>query len=217
MEKLTAEQFSGPYWESEEAQLYREMLEHPEDGRVAFEKIYNGQRKRAYQIAYGILRNRQDAQEVTQDIMRGIWRSAHEESGRFRGNSEFSTWFYRIASNLARNKYYWNKSRGSQRDVSLDELLSQKDEEGRNFTLGVIDDKSLSPAEEAELDELGKQALKELEKLPGHYRQALILEHVNKKSHKEISELLRIPIGTVKSRIARARAKLRKVANCKVF
>ena len=66
---------------------------------------------RAYQIAYGVLGNREDAQEVAQDVFVRIYKALP----RFRGDARFSTWMYRIAMNLARNKYRWNKTRGSQK------------------------------------------------------------------------------------------------------
>jgi len=212
MTQLTEEQFLGPHWESPDAKDYREILEHPEDGGVAFERIYTRQRNRFYQIAYGILGNRLDAEEVTQDVMDRIWRSAHtkKQNGKFRGDSEFSTWCYRIVKNLAKNRYHWNKSRGSQVTDSLDTTLSQQDEGGRHSTLGIIDEGELSPAEKVELGELKNQALAELDKLSALYRQAIDLRNIDELSYEEIADKLGCKLGTVKSRLARAREEMRK-------
>lgn len=171
---------------------------------TAFDMLVDKYSGRAYQIAYGILGSRQDAEEVAQDVFIRIFRALP----KFRGDSEFTTWMYRIAMNLARNKYRWNKSRGSQRSVSIDAPLDGSDEsDGRK--LDVVEGR-LSPDEKASLDELEVQALRELGNLPELYRQALALRNVDELSYEDIADLLGCKLGTIKSRIARARDELRK-------
>jgi len=171
---------------------------------TAFDMLVDKSSGRAYQIAYGILGSRQDAEEVAQDVFIRIFRALP----KFRGDSEFTTWMYRIAMNLARNKYRWNKSRGSQRSVSIDAPLDGSDEsDGRK--LDVVEGR-LSPDEKASLDELEVQALRELGNLPELYRQALALRNVDELSYEDIADLLGCKLGTIKSRIARARDELRK-------
>jgi RNA polymerase sigma-70 factor (ECF subfamily) len=115
---------------------------------------------------------------------------------------------YRIAMNLARNKYRWNKSRGSQRNLSIDAPLDGTDDPDAK-RLDVIEGR-LSPDEKVSLDELERRALEELDKLPELYRQALMLRNVDELSYEQISDLLGCKLGTIKSRIARARDELRK-------
>jgi len=170
----------------------------------AFDKLVDKYSGRAYQIAYGILGNRQDAEEVAQDVFVRI----HRALPRFRGDSEFTTWMYRIAMNLARNKYRWNKSRGSQRNVSIDAPLDGTDDPDAK-RLDVVEAR-LAPDEKASLDELEQRALAELDNLPELYRQALMLRNVDELSYEDIADLLGCKLGTIKSRIARAREELRK-------
>ena len=73
----------------------------------AFDALVDRHSARAYQIAYGVLGNREDAEEVAQDAFIRM----HKALPSFRGESEFTTWMYRIVTNLARNKYRWNKTR----------------------------------------------------------------------------------------------------------
>ena len=95
----------------------RELVERFNSGeRAAFDELVDRYSSRAYQIAYGVLGNREDAEEVAQDVFVRVYRAL----GKFRGDSEFTTWMYRIAVNLAKNKYRWNKTRGGQRTISID-------------------------------------------------------------------------------------------------
>lgn len=183
----------------------RDLVERFKRGdQSAFNRLVEKHSTKAYQIAYGVVASREDAEEVTQDVFVRI----HRALAKFRGDAEFTTWMYRIAMNLARNKYRWNKSRGSQRNVSIDAPLPGSDEEdGRHIDLPETD---LSPDERSQVDEIEKQALEELYKLPELYREALVLRNVKELSYEEIASLLGCKLGTVKSRIARARDELRK-------
>ncbi len=183
----------------------RVLIERFKSGdETAFGKLVEKHAGRAYQIAYSILGSRQDAEEVAQDVFIRIYRALP----KFRGDSEFTTWMYRIAMNLARNKYRWNKSRGSQRNVSIDAPVEGA-EEGDGRRLDVVEGRP-PPDEEVSLDELETQALAELENLPELYRQALTLRNIDELSYEDIADLLGCKLGTIKSRIARAREELRK-------
>ncbi len=183
----------------------RQLIEKFKAGEhEAFDQLVEKYSGRAYQIAYGILGSRQDAEEVAQDVFVRI----HRALPRFRGDSEFTTWMYRIAMNLARNKYRWNKSRGSQRNVSIDAPLDGTDDPDAK-RLDVVEGR-LAPDEKASLDELEQRALAELDNLPELYRQALMLRNVDELSYEDIADLLGCKLGTIKSRIARAREELRK-------
>jgi RNA polymerase sigma-70 factor (ECF subfamily) len=183
----------------------RELIEKFKSGSEwAFDRLVSKYSGRAYQIAYGVLGNREDAEEVAQDVFVRI----HRALGKFRGDSEFTTWMYRIAMNLARNKYRWNKSRGSQRNLSIDAPLNGSDDSEAK-KIDVVED-GLSPDEQTSLDEFEQRAMEELENLPELYRQALMLRNVEELSYEEIADLLDCKLGTIKSRIARAREELRK-------
>jgi len=157
---------------------------------------------RAYQIAYGVLGNKEDAEEVAQDVFVRIYKALP----KFRGDAEFTTWMYRIAMNLARNKYRWNKSRGAKKNISI-EKTQESDESGPGIQVSASEP---SPDEQAVLSEFEKDVMQEIENLPPLYREALVLRNVEEMSYERIARVLGCKLGTIKSRIARAREELRK-------
>ena len=171
---------------------------------TAFAELVRKYSGRAYQIAYGVLGNRQDAEEIAEDTFIKIHRALPD----FRGDAAFTTWMYRIAMNLARNKYQWNKTRAAGRHVSIDAPLEGTEEDDdRRLDLP---DTALPPDEKAAYNELDKDLNAQLEQLPEVYREPLVMHNIQDMSYEEIAELLKCKLGTVKSRIARARDELRK-------
>lgn len=158
---------------------------------------------KAYQIAYGVLGNREDAEEVAEDTFIRI----HRALPNFRGDAEFTTWMYRIALNLARNKYRWNKSREVKAHVSIDAPLEGKDDDDCKIELP---DSRIAPDKSAAYNELDARLQSELSKLPEVYRQALVMKNMDDMSYEDIAAALNCKMGTVKSRIARARDELRR-------
>jgi len=168
----------------------------------AFDILVEKYSGRAYQIAYGVLANREDSEEVAQDAFIRM----HRALAKFRGECEFTTWMYRIVLNLARNKYRWNKSRGAKAHVSIDAPLEGEDNDDRKLDLP---DERLPPDKKNEYMELAENMDVELKKIPEVYRQALVMRNVDDMSYEEIAAALKCKLGTVKSRIARARDELR--------
>jgi len=173
-----------------------------DDDMEAWEELMRRHSDKAFQIAYGILGQRDDAEEVTQDAFVRIYRAL----ARFRGDSEFSTWMYRIVVNQARNKYRWNKRRGAHLNVSIDQELEADD--FSKLTRDVRDPRR-SPAKNVMLNEWMSEIASEMEKLPAVNREALMLRNDKNLSYEQIAELLGCKVGTIKSRIARAREELR--------
>ena len=173
-------------------------------GRMeAWDQLMLRHAAKAYQIAYGILGSREDAEEVAQDGFVRIYRALD----RFRGDSEFSTWMYRIIVNQARNRYRWNKRRGALRNVSI-EASQDPDNEG----IAPIDlaDPQKTPDQRIVYREWEGEITREMQHLPPVNREALFLRNVKNMSYEQIAEVLNCKVGTVKSRIARAREELRK-------
>ncbi len=190
---------------TETAKEDRELIARFKAGELeAFDRLVEKHSRRAYQIAYGVLSSKEDAEEVSQDVFIRIYRALP----KFRGESEFTTWMYRIAMNLARNKYRWNKSRGSQRNISIDAPLDGS-REGEGRTLDVVETR-LTPDAQVGVDEFEQRAMAELQQLPELYREALVLRNIKEMSYEDIAGLLGCKLGTIKSRIARAREELRK-------
>lgn len=174
----------------------------------AFDTLVERHSDKAFQIAYGVLGSREDAQEVSQDVFVRI----HRALPKFRGDSEFTTWMYRITLNLARNKYRWNKSRGSQKNISMDAPIEGAGDDGEGMAFTVPEPRP-TPDDQASLKELEKNISAELEHLPGLYREALVLRNLDDMNYEQIATLLGCKLGTIKSRIARAREELRRRLN----
>lgn len=182
-----------------------EIVERFKQGETEiFDLLVERYAGKAYQIAYGILGSKEDAEEVAQDGLVRIFKALH----KFRGDSEFSTWMYRIIVNLARNKYRWNKSRGAQKNISI-QATATGDDSSPSLEM-KLPDEDMQPDARAELDELEKTVYYEMEQLPDLYKEALILRNVEQLSYEEIARILDCKLGTIKSRIARAREELRK-------
>ena len=124
----------------------------------------------------------------------------------FRGDSGLKTWIYRIAINQAMNQQRWWRRRHRDETVSLE--LSRGDSDR---SVGeCISNTDETPEEMAIAREREGRLLSELSRMKAEYRVALVLREIEELSYEEIAETLSISIGTVKSRIARAREDLRR-------
>jgi RNA polymerase sigma-70 factor (ECF subfamily) len=170
--------------------------------QAAFDEMVSRYWDRIYSMVHQLLRNPQDAEEVTQDA----FIRAHRGLVNFRGDSAFSTWLYQIATNLARNRYWYWWRRKRDRSISFDAPVSADNE----TTLAeIIPAEVASPGEASVTQELLDNIAIGMEKLGAKHREILILRNVKNLSYEEIAAILGISVGTVKSRIARARESLR--------
>jgi RNA polymerase sigma-70 factor (ECF subfamily) len=157
---------------------------------------------RIYSMVHHLLRNQQDAEEVTQDA----FIRAHRGLVNFRGESAFSTWLYQIATNLARNRYWYWWRRKRDKTVSFDQPVSA---DNSTPLLEVFATEMETPEDATVTQEFVTRIAEGMEKLGPKHREVLILRNVKNLSYEEIAEILAISVGTVKSRIARARESLR--------
>ncbi len=187
-----------------EAGLDRELVRrfNAEGDETAFAEIMGRHRERMFSIAFSILKNYADAEEIAQDA----FVRAHRGLDRFRGDSSLATWLHRIALNLARNRYWHNHRRCRHLTRSLD--CSFSDENQATFSDLIATD-AAGPVRETLSDEFSKLVSVCMERLGAHAREILILRNSLNRSYVEIGRELGISVGTVKSRIARAREKLR--------
>ena len=168
----------------------------------AFEEMVSRYWDRIYAMVHQLLRNPQDAEEVTQDA----FIRAHRGLENFRGDSAFSTWLYQIATNLARNRYWYWWRRKRDKSISFDQPVG----EDSTTTFGEVFAADVETPEDAAVtQELIDRIARGMEKLSPKHREILILRNVKNLSYEEISGILQISVGTVKSRIARARESLR--------
>ena len=142
-------------------------------------------------------KNPADAEEAAQEAFLAAWQGL----AFFRGESSFSTWLYRLASNACVDLLRREGRHRSAAGPSLND---------KEAAIDVADD-APSPHALAERAELRQQIEEALSTLPEDYRQVLILREMHQQTYDEIAEILSLDLGTVKSRINRGRKRLRKI------
>jgi RNA polymerase sigma-70 factor (ECF subfamily) len=168
----------------------------------AFDEMVSRYWDRIYSMVNQLLRNSQDAEEVTQDA----FIRAHRGLANFRGDSAFSTWLYQIATNLARNRYWYWWRRKRDKSVSLDAPVSA---DNATTLAEIIPAEVATPDDITVTREFVTRIASGMERLGAKHREILILRNIKNQSYEEIAGILGISVGTVKSRIARARESLR--------
>jgi RNA polymerase sigma-70 factor (ECF subfamily) len=162
----------------------------------AFEKLVLEYEKNVYNIALRMTGNAEDASDMTQEAFIKAYNSLQS----FRGDSKFSVWIYRIATNVCLD---FLRSKSRRPTVSL----SVEDNDGEEVQLDVADE-SQSPELLLDRQMTRESVRRGLETLSPEYRQILLLREIQGLSYDEISQALGLEVGTVKSRIFRARKKL---------
>lgn len=166
---------------------------------VAFESLILSCKGKAYSIAYTYLKNEEDAMDALQDSFVKIYRNLE----KFKAQSKFETWVYRIVVNTCND--YLRK----QKNKPVYENLHKSDGEGE-YTIEIVDT-SPGPEDILQQNEEGKLILECLYKLDDTMREILILRDVKGFAYDEIVEILQISIGTVKSRIFKARNQFKEI------
>ena len=179
------------------------LIERVKKGDIA---AYNDIVARYYDRIFArvsqLLKNKQDAEEVTQDAFIRAQRGLDS----FRGDASFSTWLYQIATNLAHNRYWYWFRRKRDQSISLDQPLG---EDGDLTLENLMPSEGENPAEATVTQEFVDRVSECMHDLNEKHKEVLILRNVKNLSYDEIAEQLEISVGTVKSRIARARESLR--------
>jgi RNA polymerase sigma-70 factor (ECF subfamily) len=170
--------------------------------QAAFDEMVSRYWDRIYGMVNQLLRNSQDAEEVTQDA----FIRAHRGLANFRGDSAFSTWLYQIATNLARNRYWYWWRRKRDKSVSFDAPVSA---DNATTLADLIPAEMETPDDITVTQEFVARIAVSMEKLSAKHREILTLRNIKNLSYEEIADILSISVGTVKSRIARARESLR--------
>ncbi|TLS34922.1 RNA polymerase sigma factor SigW [Pseudalkalibacillus caeni] len=164
----------------------------------AFGEIVELYKDKVYHISYRMLGNKQEAEDVAQEA----FIRAFTNIDRFEINRKFSTWLYRIATNLAIDRL-----RKKRPDYYLDAEIAGT--EGLTMYSQLAANEEL-PDEKVVSIETQQGIQQEILNLPPKYRSAIILKYIQELSLKEISEILELPVATVKTRIHRGREALRK-------
>ncbi len=168
----------------------------------AFEMVVAKYRDRIFARVLQLLKNREDAEEVTQDA----FIRAHRGLDKFRGEASFSTWLYQIATNLAHNRYWYWFRRKRDASISIDQPLGA---DGDLTLEQILPSEGENPIDATLTHEFVDRVSTCMEDLNEKHREVLVLRNVKNYSYEEIADQLGISVGTVKSRIARARESLR--------
>lgn len=161
----------------------------------AFEKLVHRHERRVFSLVFRMLGSRAEAEEVAQEAFLALHRHGH----RFRGEARFSTFVYRVAANAALNR---RRTLGRRR--AREEALVRRQEAGDDLPMAPRD-----PEDAASGGEIQVRVQAALQELPPDLRMAIVLYDIEGQSYADIAHALRIPEGTVKSRIHRARTALR--------
>jgi len=161
----------------------------------AFRHLVERYQRRVYCLAYGIVRNRDDAWDLAQEAFVKAFRNLN----RFKGNSGFYTWLYRIAYNLCIDKM---RARSRRSFVEIDS--------NRMLQAAVAKEAPLDshPAVNMERQELAKVIENALNQLSEKHRAIIVLREIEGMSYEEMSEVLKVSKGTIMSRLFHARRKL---------
>ncbi len=177
-----------------EAALIERCATHDE---AACAELVAEHQRMVYSLAFHLLGDRDEALDLSQEVFLRVFRTI----SRFRGQSALRTWIYRIVINQARNRQRWWRRRYRASQVSLDEhvrLFGEMESQDE-----VLPDRALASKETA------AQIWRALERLPFDQRTALVLREIDGLRYEEIAFSLGVAVGTVKSRLTRARQALR--------
>lgn len=175
------------------------LVERAKKGdREAFDQLIRKHEKRAYQYAFRLTSNPEEAADIVSDAFIRVFTAVKN----FRGNSAFTTWLYRILTNCFLDM---KKREKNKQTTSLESAL-QTDE--GDFERQIEDD-GPSPQKELERRERERSVQDAVSRLPEYQQAMIVMYHGEMLSYEEIAEALDLPIGTVKSRLNRARLSLR--------
>jgi RNA polymerase sigma-70 factor (ECF subfamily) len=170
--------------------------------RSAYEELIATYQTVVYGLAYRLLGDAEEARDVSQET----FLKAYRHIGAFRGDCGLKTWLYRMTVNQASNQRRWWRRRHRRDTVSLDAPRGET-----AATLGEgLESGVRSPEQAALAAERQRLLLAALESLKHDYRAAVVLRDIEELSYEEIAEAVGVPVGTVKSRIARGREELRR-------
>lgn len=177
------------------------LIERAQKGdRSAFDMLVTKYEAKAYQYAFRLTRNQEEACDVVADAFVRVYNALHN----FKGQSAFSTWMYRILTNCFLDI---RKKQSNKPTSSLEATLQTSEGEvEREF-----EDHAPSPLDETERNERVERIEKAVRMLPEFQRAMIVMYHGENLTYEEIAASLDLPVGTVKSRLNRARLSLREL------
>lgn len=179
--------------------MEQRIIQNAKDGdHTAFAELVDLYKDRVYHISYRMLGNRQEAEDVAQETFIRVYNNLESYNPQYK----FSTWIYRIATNLSIDYIRRRKQNFSlDADISGAEGLDWHDR---------LADTGLGPEEEVLADEFQNEVQSAIMDLNPKYRSVMVLRYIQDLSLQEISETVQLPVSTIKTRIHRGREALRK-------
>jgi RNA polymerase sigma-70 factor, ECF subfamily len=171
---------------------------------AAFNHLVGERSGDIYALLYRLTEDAEEARDLTQEVFLQAFRNI----GGFRGEADLRTWLYRIAVNQARNRWRWWKRRRRDRTVSLDAPSGA--ERDAPLGAGLADAGGGDPEQHALARERERALLTALRSLARAYREVILLRDIEGLSYEDVALALEINVGTVKSRLSRGRAELRR-------
>ncbi|MCL5283900.1 MAG: sigma-70 family RNA polymerase sigma factor [Armatimonadetes bacterium] len=182
-------------------ELDSEILQRCRQGdRDAFDQLFRRYQQSIYNFAYRLTGDADEASDITSDAFLRVFNAINT----FRGDASFTTWLFRIVTNVFLDE---KKRQRVRAHSSLDEYQSDV-ESGYERQ---VTDPSPTPSEIVESEERSELIQNAINQLPEYQRVMVVLFHIEGKSYEEISHIMQMPIGTVKSRLNRARLALREI------
>jgi RNA polymerase sigma-70 factor (ECF subfamily) len=184
-----------------EQKLVSRLVAHDERAFTELMRLYE---RRVFALVLRMIGNRAEAEELTLDVFVQVFKAI----GNFRGDSKLSTWIYRIAINLCKNRAKYLKVRHADEQDDLDgmaERVPLADARGANVAQVERPDEALAGRQ---VERIVQECIVELEP---SFRECLVLRDVEELSYEEIEQITGLAAGTVKSRIHRARAQLKEL------
>ena len=169
--------------------------------RAAFRELFEKYHRRAFAVAFGVVKNKQDALDIVQEAFIKV----HRHIQNFQGTSSFYTWLYRIVMNLSID-HVRRAKKG--RDFDYDDKVRRDHEDiaGDGAILPSILDGN--PRKTVLRREMAEAIRKALEELPDYHRAVIMLREVEGLSYEEMARILKVPKGTIMSRLFHARRKM---------
>ena len=173
----------------------QELVDRAKNGDLkAFDLLVLKYQRRVFRLISRVIKNNSEVEDIAQECFIKAFRAIHQ----FRGDSAFYTWLYRIAVNTAKN-YLFSKGK---RPIALSELKKSEDSDSFDMLDAVSNENPEGNMAGLQIAEAVNKAVK---KLPEELSTAVVLREMDGLSYEEIAEVMNCPIGTVRSRIFRAR------------
>jgi RNA polymerase sigma-70 factor (ECF subfamily) len=171
----------------------RTLVQRARQGdQVAFAALVSRHQRYVYNLAYRLLRDAQEAEDLTQEAFLRAWRGLPE----YRGAAKYTTWLYRIVTNLCYNRLPGLRRQLGEDDAEALERIAAPERE--------------TPRAQVEIRERRAHIQTAIEALPDKYRLVVTLFYLQEQSYQEIADVLDLPLGTVKTHLYRARERLKR-------